>query len=527
MSDQPLQQKIFPYDGTFDATKNPILISPKDVVDSNNIVYTTYSTKKLRPGISPALSPAPAIGRPILRQIDFWRLSQQRIVSWDGKRIYAFDPLTGVRQDITGTNDLPEDEAVTFVVFAGLLIIFFTGGETPVKYWTMSGELKNLSDNCPRAPFGVIWLNSLWVPDPTVPGRVFKSQTGDPTDFVGNTDSPDVATEDLDVGDGDSEGITAMFPPFFGSLYITKRFATFKLTPVTLADGTVAFQQAKIDDGVGCISHNCVVAANGNIFFPSDWGWHTFQSTTQLSEIAIDLLSRDIQPLWVEDTNFLQAKYFQATYDRSLDSILCVYSSGSNEFPDSLWGFSFVAKKWYRWLGYGQTSICRYVDSSKKKVETLVGSADGKIGTIDKKTNTDHGQSFGCSLQSGLICPGGTPDEAWIFNAIAPLFVPQISGKFTVTYKIDGLTIEAKEFSMQAKSLGADLGAGFLTGVTPLGGVPQIKLDKREMKGEGMVYQMLVDYVPERTIDSSVGFELLGILVDVSTATKSDGERVA
>ncbi len=161
MSDQPLQQKIFPYDGTFDATKNPILISPKDVVDSNNIVYTTYSTKKLRPGISPALSPAPAIGRPILRQIDFWRLSQQRIVSWDGKRIYAFDPLTGVRQDITGTNDLPEDEAVTFVVFAGLLIIFFTGGETPVKYWTMSGELKNLSDNCPRAPFGVIWLNSL------------------------------------------------------------------------------------------------------------------------------------------------------------------------------------------------------------------------------------------------------------------------------------------------------------------------------------------------------------------------------
>jgi len=41
MPEALLQQKIYPYDGAYDATKHPLLISPKDVVDSQNIIYTT------------------------------------------------------------------------------------------------------------------------------------------------------------------------------------------------------------------------------------------------------------------------------------------------------------------------------------------------------------------------------------------------------------------------------------------------------------------------------------------------------
>lgn len=527
MADQPLQQKIFPYDGAFDATKNPILISPKDVVDSDNIVYTTYSTKKLRPGITLTVDSSPNLSKSILAQFDFWRLGNRRVVYWDGKKIYAVEPESGEKQCISGMLSLPENEAVTFTVFNGLLLIFFSGGQQPVLYWTMSGSLQVLSPNCPNAAFGVVWLNKLWVPDPTVPGRVFGSQSGDPTDFIGNTDSPDVVVQDLDVGDGDPEGITSIFPPFFGSLYVSKRLSVYRLTPVTLADGSIAFSQSKISDGTGCISHSCVVAAEGNIFFPSDWGWHTFKSTTMLSEIDTDLLSRDIQPLWVNDTNFSQSKYFQASYDRELNSILCIYASGSSTYPDSLWGFSFVAKKWYRWSGYNQTSICRYVEPGGKRMRTLVGSFDGRTGMIDSSINKDHGVPFGCFIQSGLICPGGTPDEDYVFNAIAPLFVPQVSGKFRVTYKIDGRTMESKDFDMTQTDVGGELGVDFIPGITPLGGVPQIKLDKREMAGNGMIYQLFIEYDPTLNVDDLVSFELLGILVDVSSATKKYGERVA
>lgn len=50
MPDALAQQKIFPYDGGQDSTKTRILISPKDVVTSNNIVYTTWPDEEAASG---------------------------------------------------------------------------------------------------------------------------------------------------------------------------------------------------------------------------------------------------------------------------------------------------------------------------------------------------------------------------------------------------------------------------------------------------------------------------------------------
>lgn len=524
MPDQLLQQKIFPYDGAQDSTKNPILISPKDVVDSNNIVYTTYSTKKLRPGLRHAFSPVPAIGKAILGQIDFWRLGKQRVVFYDGNRIHAIDPQTGNRDDISGANVIPVQEAISFEVFSGLLIAFFTGKQTPPKAWTMSGDMFNLGAAVPNAPFGRAWLNSLWIPDPNIPGRLLKSQTGNPTLFTGG----DSLAIDLDVNDQDPDGITAIFPPFFGSLYVAKRLSIYKITPVILADGSVSFGKSpKISDGIGCISHNAAVAAESQIFFPSDWGWHIFESTDKISGVDTDLLSRDIQPKWVDDVNFLRSSFIQSVYDRSLNSILCIFPPASYLFPADVWGYSLAAGKWYRWKSFNHTSVCRYLEPNQKRLRTLMGSADGSIGILDQAVQSDYGQKYGCSFQSGLIVPSGAPDDQFAFNYLAPLFVPQVDGMFTVTYKIDGRVMDTKSFEMTDTSLGGILGVSFTLGETALGGLPQIKLDKREMFGNGMAYQLYVKYVPRSGEDLNTSFEMIGIFVDVSKVTKGVGERVA
>ena len=522
MPSNVVQQRLFPYDGTQDSTKNPILISPKDIVYSNNIVYTTYSTKKKRPGLRYAFDIIKKTGDIVLAAHDFWRLGKQYVVIWDGKRIKAIDPTLDTIDDISGDFELPTDESVTFVPYQGVLIIFFGGNNTIPKYWDQTGSIQNLSATISLASFGRVWFNRLIVPDPTVQGRLLLSQTGSPTAFTGG----DSTTIDLDPNDGDPDGITAIFPPFFGSLYVAKRLSLYKITPVQIDATTIVFSRSKISDGIGCISHNGVCAAENQIFFPSDWGWHQFESTDKISEVDTSLLSREIQPIWREDTNFNSAKYIQSIYDRQLNSILCIFPSGSFTFPTDLWGFSLVAKKWYRWSDYNQTAFCRYIDAENKKLYTMVGSNKGELGLIDPDVKNDYGKKISCFIQSGIIAPAGEPDDEFSFEQIAPIYVPQVTGSFSITMKIDGVTTFTQEFDMEDTSLGDELGIDFITGQSILGGLPNVAMEKTRINGQGMLYQLIIEHV-QNDAEEDVDFELLGILFDMDRINKKTGKRVA
>lgn len=520
MPETILQQKIFPYDGAFDATKHPLLIAPKDVVDSQNIVYTTYSTKKKRPGVTEAFPTQFPTNRRILRQFDFWRLGKQRVVFYDGKNIIAYDVAQN-RYDIISNNfPVPVDTMVHFVAFQGLLIVTFEDGITTPKAWTGTGAMFDLDPTLPASPFAQIWLNKIWVPDPTIPGRLLYSQTGS-IQFTGG----DSGNLDLDVNDGDPDGITAIFPPFFESLYSTKRLSTYKIKPVILGDGSLIFSFVKISDGVGCISHAAVAAAPGNLFFPSDEGVHYFVSTDKLSEIETEDFSLQIQPLWIGQTNFKRSRFMQGIYDRELKSYILLYPSESALFPNDAWGYSIAAKKWYRWREYNHTSICRYVDSKSKRLRTLVGAKTGKIGFIDSSSRLDYDQPIDIDLQSGIVCPGGTPDDRFAFCSMTPIFVPQVSGNFKITYKIDGKFIETLTFEMNTVLGGADLGEEFTLGVSTLGGIPQVVCDNRRIKGYGMMYEFFIEH--DGVGDGNDGFELLGILLDVDRTTKATGRTAA
>ncbi len=520
MADTFLQQKIYPYDGGQDSAKNPILLRPQDVSASSNIIYTTYTTKKKRPGLSYLFDNYETTHRRIIGMKDFWRLGSQRLVVWDGKKLHAINPSNETVDELGSGFTLPTDEAVCFEAFQGILGIFFYGGKTRPKYWTQSGNIVDFPSSVPNAPFARVWLNRFVIPDPTVPGRLLLSKTGDPTDFTGG----DATTIDLDVNDGDPDGITAILPPFFGSLYVTKRLSTYKITPVQF-ETSVVFSVTKISDGIGCVSHNAVVASEKNIFFPADSGWHQFESTDKISEVDSELLSTDIQPLWVDGVNFKRAKYMQSVYDKGLNSILCAFPADSSNYPTDVWGFSLVAKKWYRWPYYNQTAMCRYMDSFKKKIRTAVGSNDGDIGFIDSDAKKDYNKPISVYLKSGIIAPNNEPNDEYNFKYITPVYVPQAGGKFKITMKIDGVTTNVNEFEMQDESLGDTLGETFITGESVLGGMPNVVTDTVRIGGNGMLYQLIITH--EDDTEDGVGFELLGVLISAEPINKGTGKRAA
>lgn len=515
------QQKLFPYDGQQDSTRHPLLISPTDIVDSDNIIYTTYSTKKKRPGITELFDSRPSGSSAIVSGVDFHRSGSQRIVVFDGTTLRAMT-TDGVESNITGNFTLPTDEMCSFEKFSGYLMAFFSGGATVPKGWTMSGSIADISATIPNAPFGRVFLNSLWVPDPSVPGRLLKSQTGSATAFTGG----DSETIDLDVNDGDPDGITAIFPPFFGNLYVSKRLAIYKISPVMLSDGSIAYSVAKIIDGLGCNAHNAAIMVESYIMFTSDRGIHALSSSDKISGVDTQFLSASIQPKWVSDTNFKRAKFMQAVYDVELNSYLLIFPAVSKNVPSDVWGYSIAANKWYRWRDYNQTAIFRYIDFNNKKLKTVVGSRAGDIGFIDTSVKKDYGVNYSLYIESGIIAPSGSPNDRYSFNSISPIFVPQNIGTFDLTYKIDGRTIATEEFSLTSESLGDELGDTFVTGESVLGGLPQVKMDTRNIGGYGSFYSLLFEHEATETSDDTFveDFELLGALVDVSPVQKNTGE---
>jgi len=519
MSESNLQHKIYPYDGGNVTFKNPVFLKPEEVIYSENVVYTNYATKKKKPGLTYLFDNINTLGKNILGSYDYWRLGKQELVLWDGVDLKAINVATGTLTTITGHKVLPTNEAITFVPFQGILMMFFQDSNTLPKYWTQSGVIQDFPVTTPNAPFGRVWLNRLIIPDPTIRGRLLFSKTGDPTDFT----TGDAFALDLDVNDGDPDGITGISQPFFGSIYVFKRLSAYKVTPVQFQT-EVVFTYSKISDGIGCISHNAIVATEQNIFFPSDSGWHQFESTDKISEIDTSLLSTDIQPSWRNDVNFSQAKYMQATYDRQLNSLLLIFPTSSGLYPDELYGFSLVTKKWFRWTDYNQTSMCRYVDNAKKKLVTVMGSSTGEIGFLDETVRKDYDKPITVYFKSGIIAPSGQPDEEYSFKYLTPIYVPQTSGTFTITMKIDGQTLFVETFDMTDDVAGDRLGEDFITGESVLGDTPEFALDKVRIGGDGMIYQLMVEH--EDTSIDGVGFELLGVIIDLEPINKGTGKRV-
>jgi hypothetical protein len=529
MAERLQQQKLFPYDGEQNSTKHPLLIDPTDIVDSDNIVFTTYSTKKLRPGLSPIWDDKISGNNPILGIKDFHRLDVgQKIVWYDGERVWAAG-RNGIKDDITGDVNIPHNEAISFEKISGLLFIFFQDGRTQPKYWTGTGTMQDLSqvvadiELVPKSKFGRVWLNSLWLMDPDVPGRLLKSATGDPTDYSGG----DAQAFDLDVNDGDPDGITAIFPPLLDNFYVTKRLSIYKLAPSFLADGTLVFAVTKIISGVGCNSHNSVTGVESDIFFTSDRGFHSLIQTMKLGGVETTYLSLNIQSLWKNGVNFKRSRFIWGVYDREINSYIINFPPTGSNYATDAWSYNIAVDKLYRWRHYNQTALAEYIDFRTGELRTAVGSFTGDVGFIDQSKHTDYGKRYPLIIQSGIVAPTGSPDDRYRFQFLAPIFVPQVAGTFTITYFIDGRPIETQSFSMTSEELGDPLGVDFRLALSRLGGLPQFKLEKRTINGYGMTYQLLIQFDPQDTEDPAVDFELLGILMDVDQmSTKTVGTTV-
>lgn len=509
------QHKIYPYSGSQNSTVHPVLLDAKDVTFSDNIIYTLSSTKKIRPGLSSYFdNQKPSGSSPILKgkEFNFWDSTNNRIttrfVYFQNGEVKAINPENQIIQTIA--SGLSDAYPVVIEVFFGLLILFIGDGQTIPLKWNGIGLMSNLySDGSTYTPRrGRKFMNRLWIDDPEIPGRIYGSKTNDPTDF---TDS-DAKTIDLNVNDGDPDGITAFMPPKDKVMYIGKRHSLFSLTPQYVGSNLEFVpNEISTDADIGCISHNGCVSAGGNVFFPSERGYHKLISSDVIIGIDTQFTSAKIQNDWTNEVGSFNSQFINACYSPKHNSIFILYPQSQDQYANSLFGYSLTTNDWYSWYNFNQVDVARITNFNTKKRETVFMSFEGDIGLLDDDVTTDYGQKYTMKIKSGTIVPTRFPDSKYSFKYVDFIFKPSSSGSFTFYFRVNGRLIDSYEIPITSPEGTSVLGEEFLLALSNLGGVNNTQIYTQKLKGDGIFYDFLITFTPD---SDSERLEIIGLNVD-------------
>lgn len=331
---------------------------------------------------------------------------------------------------------------------------------------TTAGVTLTITVTPPQASMVRSWLGRLWCNDKTNLDRLHYSETGNAEIWNGLGDS---GALDIGVGDGDTTGITAIFPPYHGALYVAKRTKLYKVT----GDSPETFQVTLVSDGIGCVGPLAVCAVDqDDIYFVSDRGVHGLSMTEQLGDFPISFLSADIQPtvndLWVGT----RRKYIVAKYVPNLNSVVFAVtdSTTGQSYNNTLWFYNIPLKAWFPWPNVPCQSLIVANDDDKKRM--YIGGNTSRLARAQTGLNYDvstggSNVAISYTVKTGLLFPENQPFLMNTFRRFILYYRPQGTHTITVSLKIDNGAAQSIAFSQV--DTGSVLGTTLTLGSSALG----------------------------------------------------------
>lgn len=434
---------MLPWVGGYNTSVDPSLIGKNQLTKGENIVFDTRGSRKQRPAINYDWDDATSSTSSILGLHDFWYGSaskSQLLVSLaeDGS-LYSYSPSTGARTLLTlsstSTVWASVISTVSFETFNNKLIVAVDGSGNKPMRWSGTGSYENL----PNAPeFSVVrqHLGRLWTNDKTNRDRLHYSETFNEEVWNGSGDS---GALDIGKGDGDPDGIVAIFPSFKGVLFVAKRTKLYRVSGHTPDD----FNVELVSSGIGCVSHNsaCLIDQD-DLFFVSERGLHSIVTTSNYGDFQSNYVSSEIQRTF--NDRFVRANLAQAqgAYFPSINSYALAvtdsdYSSTENK---AIWLFNIPLKAWYLWPDIScQALSAMQVDGRKIPV---LGSSTKRvaIGFVDSENDTNESGTETAilfSVATGFIFPADNIYVQCAFKKLGLSFTPTGSYSLTLRFQID------------------------------------------------------------------------------------------
>lgn len=524
MPKKTVKTRVFPANGGLNTSAIPGTAPPSDLVYSDNIIFTINGSKKKKWGLNAYYNNGfdeGTLGN-FRGMIDFWRnnagVQERKFVCFVDGELYA-DSGNGVFSNVTGTTALTASDQVTFDVFVGLLIAGFESNG-PQK-WTQAGNFQDLGGTPPPCSLWRVHDGRLWGSgNKAAPHRLYYSAADNPEDW---TLGGGAGSIDIEGGDSDPEGITAIFPSFYNELYVAKRKSIHKVKRYVSDDlSVIDFLVEPVIKGLGCVAHNSVVATQSDLIWASESGIHSFQTTQNYGNVQGTFLSYPIHDIYNDEVNFSKTKNMWGVYVPELNSYLLAYTKRGRSYNTEILGYNILLGKWFRWQNFDCSTLAQFIDS-RGKTQLLVGtntSVDGppNIGILDKDIVTDFDVSYPCTFTTPIIFPAGAPDITFNFKNIFLYFKPQSGVDLTMSYKIDNRATITKTIDMSG-SVGDIIGESTI-GSAIIGGGGTIKKVVIPLLGEGSGIQLTFNQTPEDT-DVGEDCDFYGFVLEAEFADDS------
>ena len=406
---------------------------------------------------------------------------------------------------------------VTFLAINERLIIAFDQvGVVPRIYEPTLDSYRLLEGGAPDFFTMTTHFNRVFANDKLNPDRVHYSETGDPDVWGGISDSGAI---DIFPGDGDAIGVSAIFPPFKGRLFITKKSKTYQLVGSSPED----FQPIIVSEGLGCEGPLSIAKVDlDDIVYVSDKGFHSLAATTSFGDFEGAFLSKKIQSIFDDDLNRTRLKYIKGVYIPTINSIaFSVARLTSDTVETALLLYNVELKEWYEWPDLvvngmsvrrvGNTRKIVYVTSASRLVETQT------VGF------TDFGSTaIRYVIKSGTIYPAGNPKSYVGFKKITFYYKPVGRFSFTATLKIDNQEVQSLSFAQTSD--GDSLGVDFILGQSTLGSNNVLAPFTRTIDGYGRGCTISIEQTGTDEQIEIYGFDIEYEDADIRQETNQTGD---
>lgn len=515
---------LLPWTGGLNTSLDASMIPVNQLTVADNIIVSTRGSRKKREGINHDYDDQNAGTDTIIGLHDFWygtSTKTQKLVAVNSARVqYSYS--SGTRTTLTdgGTAWSGTLTTCSMVTFNNQVIMAVDGASNVVKMWAGSGSVADLPGSPPTGSILGTHIGRLWMNDKANADRLHYSPAFDHTKWNGTGDSGAI---DIGVGDGDPDGITAIFPSFKGDLFVAKRTKLYRL----VGQNPESIQVIKVSDGIGCISHNSVVAVGqDDLMWLSEKGIHSLQAVNAYGDFTSADVSSDIQGSFNDQFTRSRLKYSWGAYLPQINSVAWAFTETSglsrslttSSVNNAVYLFNVPLKSWYRWPDVPCSSMIVSNDSDQKRF--YFGTHTNRISktfsgvTYDQVGNSGTHTAIRMRVKTGQMFPPGVDPTALIgYKEFILYFRPQSETNISVSVKIDKQTTPAENQLVYNEATGGTpLGAGsFVLGSTPLGTSALMLGYSRSITGIGHSAQVTIE---EDSLTGEVEIQGFGLRIE-------------
>lgn len=503
--------QLMPWLGGRNTTLDPAIVPNNQLVAADNTLFSIDLARRKRAGWQYLDSSSIGADINIMAGIDYWAnvsstKTQREVVVSSEPAIYSYTS-SGTRTALTmkaGSNALVAGFAfASFEVMNEDLIISFSNATTPKKWDNQTGtEWEDLGGSPPNFAFCRSHINRIFAAGvESNRDRLYYCATDDHEDWSG----ADAGALDIFPGDGDPEGITAIFPTIKGAIFVAKRNRLYRVN--TVGDPT-EWTVEEVSRGIGCVGHNAVTAVGqDDVIFVSDRGVHSLAATDSFGDFESQYLSKDIQK---DFTNWNKGRYkaMWMTYIPELNSMALAISGAGSSVNNEIHLLNVEDKQWYRFTGINCQALWRAKLSNRDVLMT--GNDQGRISQLSRNEFNDNTAAIPFRVKTGTIYPDNSPLTVKGYKKVSLFYRPKGDYTLTARFKIDNYPLQTLTFDLSGEF--DALGTDFVLGTSVLGlssAVPSVtqpvdgyghgfslELLQPEVDEEAEIYGFAVEYEP-------------------------------